>query len=45
MGGRRRVKVGITLPQGCDREYLGMDAALAWQRTVDAARRAEDLGF
>ena len=39
------MKVGITLPQGCDREYLGMEPALAWERTVDAARRAEELGF
>jgi len=39
------VRVGLTLPQGCDREYLGMDAASAWQRTVDVARWAEDQGF
>jgi alkanesulfonate monooxygenase SsuD/methylene tetrahydromethanopterin reductase-like flavin-dependent oxidoreductase (luciferase family) len=39
------VKVGITLPQGCDREYLGLDARTAWARTVEAARQAEGLGF
>jgi alkanesulfonate monooxygenase SsuD/methylene tetrahydromethanopterin reductase-like flavin-dependent oxidoreductase (luciferase family) len=39
------VKVGITLPQGCDREYLGLDGPTAWARTVDAARQAESLGF
>ena len=39
------MKVGITLPQGCDREYLGVDPVTAWQRTVEAARRAEELGF
>jgi alkanesulfonate monooxygenase SsuD/methylene tetrahydromethanopterin reductase-like flavin-dependent oxidoreductase (luciferase family) len=39
------VKVGITLPQGCDREYLGLDGTTAWARTVDAARQAEALGF
>jgi alkanesulfonate monooxygenase SsuD/methylene tetrahydromethanopterin reductase-like flavin-dependent oxidoreductase (luciferase family) len=39
------VKVGITLPQGCDREYLGLDGRTAWVRTVDAARQAEALGF
>jgi alkanesulfonate monooxygenase SsuD/methylene tetrahydromethanopterin reductase-like flavin-dependent oxidoreductase (luciferase family) len=39
------VKVGITLPQGCDREYLGLDGPTAWARTVDAARQAEALGF
>jgi alkanesulfonate monooxygenase SsuD/methylene tetrahydromethanopterin reductase-like flavin-dependent oxidoreductase (luciferase family) len=39
------MKVGITLPQGCDREYLGLDARTAWSRTVDAARQADALGF
>jgi alkanesulfonate monooxygenase SsuD/methylene tetrahydromethanopterin reductase-like flavin-dependent oxidoreductase (luciferase family) len=39
------VRVGITLPQGCDREYLGLDGPTAWERTVDAARQAEALGF
>jgi F420-dependent oxidoreductase-like protein len=39
------VKVGVTLPQGCDREYLGVDAATAWQRTMQAARQAEARGF
>ena len=39
------MKVGITLPQGCDREYLGLDGRTAWERTVAAARQAEALGF
>jgi alkanesulfonate monooxygenase SsuD/methylene tetrahydromethanopterin reductase-like flavin-dependent oxidoreductase (luciferase family) len=39
------VKIGLTLPQGCDREYLGLDAATAWARTVDVARWAEGRGF
>jgi alkanesulfonate monooxygenase SsuD/methylene tetrahydromethanopterin reductase-like flavin-dependent oxidoreductase (luciferase family) len=39
------VKVGITLPQGCDREYLGLDGPTAWSRTLDAAKQAEALGF
>lgn len=39
------MKVGITLPQGCDREYLGLDGRTAWARTVEAARQAEALGF
>jgi len=39
------VKIGLTLPQGCDREYLGLDAATAWTRTVDVARWAEERGF
>jgi alkanesulfonate monooxygenase SsuD/methylene tetrahydromethanopterin reductase-like flavin-dependent oxidoreductase (luciferase family) len=44
MGGHG-VKVGITLPQGCDREFLGLDGRTAWARTVDAARQADALGF
>lgn len=39
------MKVGLTLPQGCDREFLGLDAEAAWDRTVDVARHAESLGF
>jgi F420-dependent oxidoreductase-like protein len=39
------MEVGLTLPQGCDREYLGLDPATAWQRTLDVAREAEDAGF
>jgi alkanesulfonate monooxygenase SsuD/methylene tetrahydromethanopterin reductase-like flavin-dependent oxidoreductase (luciferase family) len=39
------VKIGVTLPQGCDREYLGLAADEAWRRTVAAAQQAEALGF
>ena len=39
------MKVGLTLPQGCDREYLGMDAATAWKRTLEIAHQAEEVGF
>jgi len=39
------VKVGVTLPQGCDREFLGLDGPTAWARTVAVARQAERLGF
>jgi F420-dependent oxidoreductase-like protein len=39
------MKLGLTLPQGCDREFLGLDAASAWRRTVDVARWAEDVGI
>jgi alkanesulfonate monooxygenase SsuD/methylene tetrahydromethanopterin reductase-like flavin-dependent oxidoreductase (luciferase family) len=39
------VKAGLTIPQGCDREYLGLDAETAWRRTVDVVRRAEAAGF
>ena len=43
--GRWLMRVGLTLPQGCDREYLGLDAATAWQRTIEVAQRAEEAGF
>jgi len=39
------VKIGLTLPQGCDREYLGMEARVAWERTIEVARWAEATGF
>lgn len=39
------MEVGLTLPQGCDREYLGLDPETAWQRTLDVAHQAEDAGF
>jgi len=39
------MKVGITLPQGCDREFLHLDGPTAWARTLDAARHAEAVGF
>ena len=39
------MKIGLTLPQGCDREYLGLEPAAAWERTVAVARQADALGF
>jgi F420-dependent oxidoreductase-like protein len=39
------VKIGLTLPQGCDREFVGLDPATAWQRTIEVAHAAEQLGF
>ena len=39
------MKAGLTLPQGCDREYLGIDPSTAWTRTVEVARWAEERGF
>jgi F420-dependent oxidoreductase-like protein len=39
------VKIGLTLPQGCDREYLGMEARQAWESTVAVAQWAEAQGF
>jgi alkanesulfonate monooxygenase SsuD/methylene tetrahydromethanopterin reductase-like flavin-dependent oxidoreductase (luciferase family) len=39
------MEIGLTLPQGCDREFLGLDAPTAWRRTIEVARAAEALGF
>ena len=39
------MKVGLTLPQGCDREYLGLEPAAAWSRTLEVAREVEAAGF
>lgn len=39
------MRVGLTLPQGCDREYLGIDAASAWRRTTEVASMADQAGF
>ena len=39
------MKVGLTLPQGCDREFLAMDPRAAWERTVAVAQQAEAAGF
>ena len=39
------MKAGLTLPQGCDREYLGLDPATAWQNTLEVARLADEAGF
>ena len=39
------MEFGLTLPQGCDREYLGLDPETAWQKTLEVARLADDAGF
>ena len=39
------MRVGLTLPQGCDREYLGVEPRRAWERTVEIAREADEAGF
>ena len=39
------MRIGLTLPQGCDREFVGLDPATAWRRTLEVARAAEELGF
>ena len=39
------MKVGAIIPQGWTGEYDGWDPLLAWGRTVELAKQAEDLGF
>jgi len=39
------MKVGIIVPQGWNGEYAGMEPRAAWQRTVEVARAADQLGF
>ena len=39
------MKVGLMAPQGWKGEYDGWEPALAWARTIELARQAEDLGF
>jgi F420-dependent oxidoreductase-like protein len=39
------MKVGVIVPQGWTGEYVGMEARAAWQRTVEVARAADQLGF
>jgi F420-dependent oxidoreductase-like protein len=39
------MQVGLLAPQGWKHEYDGWDPAAAWQRTVELATQAEDLGF
>jgi F420-dependent oxidoreductase-like protein len=39
------MRVGVTMPQGCDREFLGVDPRSAWERTIEVAQEAETLGF
>jgi F420-dependent oxidoreductase-like protein len=39
------MQVGLMAPQGWKGEYDGWDPAAAWERTVELARQAEELGF
>ena len=39
------MKLGVIVPQGWTGEYAGWDAQRAWSRTVEVARRADQLGF
>ena len=39
------LRYGAFVPQGWKLEYTGVGAAEAWARTVELAKRAEDLGY
>ena len=39
------MKVGVIVPQGWTGEYAGIDPRAAWQRTVEVAQAADQLGF
>ena len=39
------MQVGVIAPQGWKGEYDGWDPADAWERTVELARHAEEVGF
>jgi F420-dependent oxidoreductase-like protein len=39
------MQVGLMAPQGWKGEYDGWDPAEAWQRTIELAGQAEELGF
>ena len=39
------MQVGLMTPQGWKGEYDGWDPAEAWQRTIELATQAEELGF
>ncbi len=39
------MQIGVMIPQGWKYEYNGWDPAKAWQRTLELARDAEELGF
>ena len=43
MGGTLRT--GVFVPQGWKLEYAGWDARRAWERTVELARLAEEVGY
>ena len=38
------MRVGLMAPQGWKGEYDGWDPAEAWQRTIELAGQAEELG-
>ena len=39
------MRLGISLPQGCDREYIGLSPDQAWRRTIEIAQLCEEAGF
>jgi F420-dependent oxidoreductase-like protein len=43
--GAHRLRFGVFVPQGWKLEYTGKSAAEAWERSVELARLAEDVGY
>jgi F420-dependent oxidoreductase-like protein len=41
----RGLRFGVFVPQGWKLEYTGWDAAAAWERSVELAKLAEDVGY
>ncbi|HUY21238.1 MAG TPA: LLM class flavin-dependent oxidoreductase [Acidimicrobiales bacterium] len=39
------LRVGVFVPQGWKLEYSGWEAHAAWERSVELARQAEELGY
>lgn len=39
------MKIGVIIPDGVDHEFDGWEPAQAWERCVEIARRAEELGY
>ncbi len=39
------MKVGVEICQGWKNEYAGLDPEVAWAKTVELTRQAEELGF
>jgi len=44
-GGGSALRFGVFVPQGWKLEYSGWEAGAAWERSVELARAAEDLGY
>ena len=44
-GGRTPLRIGVFVPQGWKLEYSGWQPRQAWERSVEVARLAEQLGY